>query len=110
MFVGSRRCAPIGRTKGDPMRLRASRRRVMQAALAGAATATLPRSRAAARQATPAPSGEAEITAAQVQSALDRLDGLIEDGMARTGLPGAAVAVVYGDEVVYERGFGVREL
>jgi len=82
----------------------------MQAALAGAATATLPRSRAAARQATPTSGGAAEITAAQVQSALDRLDSLIEDGMARTGLPGAAVAVVYGDEVVYERGFGVREL
>ena len=30
--------------------------------------------------------------------------------MAQTGLPGAAVAVVYADEVVYERGFGVREL
>ena len=30
--------------------------------------------------------------------------------MARTGVPGAAVAVVHNDEVVYERGFGVREL
>ena len=30
--------------------------------------------------------------------------------MAQTGLPGAAVAVVYNDEVVYERGFGVREV
>jgi CubicO group peptidase (beta-lactamase class C family) len=91
------------------MTLRTSRRRVAQTALATAAVATLPRSRAAAAQATPVP-GEAAITFAQVQSALDRLDGLIEDGMAQTGLPGAAVAVVFNDEVVYERGFGVREV
>ena len=92
------------------MALRASRRRAMQAALAAAATLTLPRSRAAAQPATPGASNEGTITAAQVESALGRLDGLIEDGMAQTGLPGAAVAVVYNDEVVYERGFGVREL
>jgi CubicO group peptidase (beta-lactamase class C family) len=91
------------------MTLRTSRRRVAQTALATAAVATLPRSRAAAAQATPVP-GEAAITFAQVQSALDRLDGLMEDGMAQTGLPGAAVAVVFNDEVVYERGFGVREV
>ena len=30
--------------------------------------------------------------------------------MTQTGVPGTAVAVVYDDEVVYERGFGVREL
>src|SRR5262245_20330787 len=92
------------------MTLRASRRRAMQAALATAAAVTLPRSRAEAQQATPAASAEGEITSAQVQSAVDRLDALIEDGMARTGVPGTAVAVVYDDEVVYERGFGVREL
>src|SRR5215203_5834215 len=92
------------------MTLRASRRRAIQAALATAAVATLPRSRAAAHQATPTAGGEATITTAQVQSALDRLDSLIEDGMAQTGVPGTAVAVVFNDEVVYERGFGVREL
>jgi CubicO group peptidase (beta-lactamase class C family) len=41
---------------------------------------------------------------------VDRLDSLIEAGLAQTGLPGAAVAVVFNDEVVFERGFGVREL
>jgi CubicO group peptidase (beta-lactamase class C family) len=91
------------------MTLRLSRRRVAQTALATAAVATLPRSRAAAAQATPVP-GEAAITAAQVEAALDRLDSLIEDGMTQTGVPGTAVAVVFNDEVVYERGFGVREL
>ena len=107
---GTERWLLIFRRKGDPMRLRTSRRRVAQAALATAAAATLPRSRAAAQQATPAAAGEAAITAAQVEAALDRLDGLIEDGMTQTGVPGTAVAVVYNDEVVYERGFGVREL
>ena len=92
------------------MNLRTTRRRAVQSALATAATATLPASLTSARQATPVAVDDAEITAAQVQSALDRLDRLIEDGMAQTGVPGVAVAVVYGDEVVYERGFGVREL
>jgi CubicO group peptidase (beta-lactamase class C family) len=82
----------------------------MQAALATAAAVTLPRSRAEAQQATPTASGDAAITASQVQSAVDRLDALIEDGMTQTGVPGTAVAVVYNDEVVYEHGFGVREL
>jgi CubicO group peptidase (beta-lactamase class C family) len=91
------------------MTLRTSRRRVAQTAIVTAAMATLPRSRAAAHQATPVP-GEAAITAAQVDAALDRLDDLIEDGMTQTGVPGTAVAVVYDDQVVYERGFGVREL
>jgi CubicO group peptidase (beta-lactamase class C family) len=92
------------------MTLRTSRRRVAQTALVTAATLTLPRSRTAAQPATPTASGAATITAAQVQSALDRLDRLIEAGMTQTGVPGVAVAVVYDDQVVYERGFGVREL
>ena len=91
------------------MMLHTSRRRVTQMALVTAAAATMPRSRAAAHQATPVP-GEAAITAAQVDAALARLDSLIEEGMTQTGVPGTAVAVVYDDQVVYERGFGVREL
>src|SRR5262245_62095840 len=91
------------------MTLRTSRPRVAQTALEAAAVATLPRSRAEAQQATPVP-GDAAITSGQVEAALDRRDSLIEDGMTQTGVPGTAVAVVYGDEVVYERGFGVREL
>ena len=82
------------------MTLRTSRRRAMQTALATAAAVSLPRSRAAAQQATPTAAGDAAITASQVQSAVDRLDALIDDGMTQTGVPGTAVAVVYGDEVV----------
>ena len=77
------------------MDLRASRRRAMQAALASAVAVTVPRARVAAQQATPTAGGEAELTAAQVRSALNRLDRLNEDGMAQTGVPGVAVAVVY---------------
>jgi CubicO group peptidase (beta-lactamase class C family) len=92
------------------MTLRSSRRRTMQAALATAAVATLPRSRVAAQQVMPAAADDAAITAAQVEASVSRLDDLIADGMAQTGVPGTAVAVVYDDTVVYERGFGVREL
>ena len=63
-----------------------------------------------ARQATPVADDAAAVTTAQVEAALARLDDLIEDAMARTGVPGAAVAVVHHDQVVYERGFGVREV
>lgn len=84
------------------MTLRLSRRRAMQMALSAAAVATLPRGRAVAHQ--------AMMTPDQVEAALPKLDGLLEDAMMRTGVPGAAVAVVYDDAVVYERAFGVREV
>ncbi len=92
------------------MTLRTSRRRAVQMALATTAAAALPTIRVAARQATPVTGGSAAISAAKVEAALGRLDGLIEDAMARAGVPGAAVAVVSRDDVVYERGFGVREV
>ena len=88
---------------------RYSRRQAIQAAAATAAVATISHSRASAQQATPAAIDDAALSAGQVEAALARLDGLVEDAMTRTGVPGAAVAVVYQDEVVYERAFGVRE-
>ncbi|KQQ86699.1 serine hydrolase [Arthrobacter sp. Leaf137] len=47
---------------------------------------------------------------AKVDRALARLDGFAGDALDRTGLPGLAVAVVYQDEVLYSKGFGVREV
>ena len=48
------------------------------------------------------------------RAAIDRttaaLDGIVERAMARTGVPGIAVGVVYGGEVVYAKGFGLREV
>ena len=46
----------------------------------------------------------------QVLSALAQLDAVVLGAMQRTGVPGVAVAVVYRDEVVYAKGFGVREV
>lgn len=56
-----------------------------------------------------APARATDISVDTVTAALPRLEQLIEDGMARTGVPGLAVAVVVGTEVVYLNGFGVRE-
>lgn len=92
------------------MTMRYSRRRAVQAAATTVAVAALPPSKMAAQDATPADSINGSITRADVEYALGRLDALIENAMASTGVPGAAVAVVYQDEVVYERGFGVCEV
>src|SRR4051812_26376126 len=56
------------------------------------------------------PAPEALLTQEQVDSAVASLDGLVTDAMQRTGVPGVAVAVVYRDQVVYSKGFGVREV
>ena len=48
--------------------------------------------------------------AAAIDKALGELDGIVEDAMTRTGVPGIAVGVVYKDQVVYAKGFGVREI
>jgi hypothetical protein len=72
----------------------------VQTALATATLIALPRSRTVAQQETPSAGGEAAITASQVQKAVARLDGLIEDALTRTGVPGTAVAVVYRDAVM----------
>jgi CubicO group peptidase (beta-lactamase class C family) len=38
------------------------------------------------------------------------LEAFVTESLAKTGVPGAAIAVVQGGKVVYEKGFGVREL
>jgi CubicO group peptidase (beta-lactamase class C family) len=45
-----------------------------------------------------------------VPAAVATLDALVADAQRRTGVPGIAVAVVSRDEVVYLKGFGVREV
>lgn len=52
--------------------------------------------------------GVTPLPEAQVRDAVARLDGLAADLMRRSGIPGMAVAVVRGDEVLYAKGFGVR--
>jgi CubicO group peptidase (beta-lactamase class C family) len=45
----------------------------------------------------------------KVNVALAKLDGIVQGAMESTGVPGVAVAVVYRDQMVYAKGFGVRE-
>ncbi|MFD7084380.1 serine hydrolase [Streptomyces sp. NPDC059918] len=62
----------------------------------------------AAAAPSPPPAPKPQITDAEVDAALKRLPGFITDAMRSTGVPGAAVAVVHDDKVVYLKGFGVR--
>lgn len=59
---------------------------------------------------TPPPQEPPLLTQAQVNAAVAQLDGLAQNAMKQTGVPGVAVGVVYKDQVVYAKGFGVREL
>lgn len=46
----------------------------------------------------------------RVNAAIDRVDGLAQDALDRTGIPGMAVAVVHNGEIVFARGYGVRDV
>ena len=39
-----------------------------------------------------------------------KLDGMAEDLMAKSGIPGMAVAVVHGGKTLYAKGFGVKDV
>lgn len=43
-----------------------------------------------------------------VDNAVAKLDGIAEDLMKKSGIPGMAVAVVHGGKTVYAKGFGVK--
>lgn len=58
----------------------------------------------------PALRAAAEPTLDQVQTAIDRLESSIEREMKETGIPGLAVAVVFQDQVVFAKGYGVRQV
>src|SRR6476469_3997812 len=45
-----------------------------------------------------------------VENAVDKLDGLVDDLMKKSGLPGMAVSVVHGGKAVYAKGFGVKDV
>src|SRR5438046_1267413 len=45
----------------------------------------------------------------RLRAALGELDALTQQALRQTGIPGLAIAVVYRDEVVYLKGYGVRE-
>src|SRR5690606_36260134 len=45
-----------------------------------------------------------------VKTAVEQLDTLVPQFMARTGVPGVAVSVVYRGQTLYARGFGIRKV
>jgi CubicO group peptidase (beta-lactamase class C family) len=50
-----------------------------------------------------------ELTLEKVKAALPELEKLAEKALRDSGIPGMAIAVVYKDQSVYLKGFGVRE-
>ncbi|MEV0927888.1 serine hydrolase [Streptomyces spongiicola] len=50
------------------------------------------------------------LTRADVDRAVARLDGVVQDMMKETGVPGVAVGVVHEDRVLYLKGFGRRHV
>lgn len=45
-----------------------------------------------------------------IARAIAQVDGIAQDAMTRSGLPGMAVAVVHGGKTVFAKGYGVREV
>jgi CubicO group peptidase (beta-lactamase class C family) len=80
--------------------------------LAGCVGGSGPQATPASASLLPAPPGQVEalLDRPKVTNAVNMLDRWILDAMDQTGLPGMAVAVVYRDEVLYSKGFGVREV
>ena len=52
----------------------------------------------------------ATLTAEKVRTAAGKLDKLTEQTLKDTGVPGIAIGIVYKDEVIYLKGFGVRQI
>ncbi len=51
-----------------------------------------------------------DVPAGRVDDAVGKLDGIADELMASSNIPGMAIAVVHGSDVVYSKGFGVREM
>jgi CubicO group peptidase (beta-lactamase class C family) len=83
------------------------------AGLAASALATvgLPRSGSAQdANATPVAGASASgISAERVEAASAGIDTIVADFLARSGVPGLAIAAVYQDEIVHLAGYGERE-
>lgn len=60
----------------------------------------------ASQSATPAPA-PAGITPGGVAQAVDALDAIVSDAQETSGVPGVSVAVVYHDDVIAARGYGI---
>ena len=98
-------------------RLRIGIAAVAAAALVGGCTSTTSDTESTTTSPTAAPSEELSppqvpgvpLPGDAVDNAVAKLDGIAEELMSDSGIPGMAVAVVHGGDVVYTKGFGVRE-
>jgi len=50
------------------------------------------------------------VPPSRIPAAVAKLDGILENARAQTGVPGVAAAVVYRGRLVYAKGFGVRDV
>ncbi|TSE01984.1 serine hydrolase [Skermania sp. ID1734] len=50
------------------------------------------------------------VTDQRIDDAVGKLDGLVNDLMQSSHIPGMAVAVVHGGKTMYAKGFGVRDI
>jgi len=98
-------------------RLRIGIAAVAAAALVGGCTSTTSDTESTTTSPTAAPSEELSppqvpgvpLPGDAVDNAVAKLDGIAEELMSDSGIPGMAVAVVHGGDVVYTKGCGVRE-
>ncbi|MGW1772304.1 serine hydrolase [Streptomyces sp. NPDC002104] len=84
--------------------------RTLRAFTAAGAAVLLASAGTATAAPSPPPAPTAQLTDAQVDTAVRGLDATVAGMMRRTGVPGVSVAVVHGDKVVYLKGFGVRRV
>ena len=84
-----------------------NRRDMLKLSGAGAGALALASAGAAASASRAATLSQA--TPASVEAALARLEALVNEEIRTTGVPGIAVGVVYKDQPVFLKGFGVRE-
>ena len=45
----------------------------------------------------------------RIERSLPELDDLVRETLKQTGVPGLSIAIVHGDQIVYLKGFGVRQ-
>lgn len=69
-----------------------------------------PRGAAPVGDLTPEQYSTTEITDGQVRAAIAKVDDIGAAVMKRSRIPGMAIAVVYRGQVVYAKGFGIREV
>src|SRR5215207_5958397 len=124
-MTSSRTTSPIAPRPSAPSRRRLTRRRVLvetgtglAAAIAGglAGSAAAQDATPAATPGTPAATPSVDLAVAGhvtpefAALAVERIPALAQEILAKTGVPGMAVAVVYQDTVTYLGGFGDREI